>query len=156
MKTKRTPYYDTTVPPERTQAEISKLLYEYGAEAVRWTTTRAGQSQIEFVLKMQTAGTMQQRITVRVSPPVFAKRDGTQNQAQSMRLLHWWLKSKLEAVYYGLTTVESEFLAEIVGALPDGSSATIGDLIVPKIRGGAIDSGELLRALPAKKETVSQ
>lgn len=155
MKPKRTPYYDTVVPPERTQAEIAKLLYEYGAEAVRWTTTRAGQSQIEFVLKMQSTGATQQCITVRVSPPIFAKRDGSHNQAQSMRLLHWWLKSKLEAVYYGLTTAESEFLAEIVGALPDGSSSTIGDLIVPKICAGAIDSGDLLRALPAKK-TVSE
>ena len=51
------------------------------------------------------------------------------NWAQSMRLLFHWIKAKLEAVSFGLNSVEKEFLSDIVTTLPDGSRMTICDMI---------------------------
>jgi hypothetical protein len=51
------------------------------------------------------------------------------NWAQSMRLLFHWIKAKLEAVSFGLNSVEKEFLSDIITTLPDGSRMTIWDMI---------------------------
>jgi hypothetical protein len=49
------------------------------------------------------------------------------------------LKSKLEAVSYGLTTVEKEFLSEVIVKLPQGGDTTIGEAIA-----GGVAKGEFL------------
>ena len=51
------------------------------------------------------------------------------NWAQSMRLLFHWIKAKLEAVSFGLNSVEKEFLSDIVTTLPNGTRMTIWDMI---------------------------
>ena len=50
-----------------------------------------------------------------------------------MRLLYYWIKAKLEAVSFGLNSVEKEFLSDIVTTAPDGTRVTVWDLISEQI-----------------------
>lgn len=158
---KEIPYAGTQVPPEKTQAEIQKLLYRYGAAAIRWSTIRKTVNDAEEVeLKFVITDNNGLPITVRVRPPILTVRrrerghyGSVQDQvslAASLRLLFYWLKSKLEAISYGLVTFEEEFLANIAGYLPSGVEVTIGDLIIPKLAG--LEIADLAKALPAPKK----
>ena len=57
------------------------------------------------------------------------RKEDMANWAQSMRLLFHWIKAKLEAVSFGLNSVEKEFLSDIVTTLPNGTRMTIWDMI---------------------------
>ena len=57
------------------------------------------------------------------------KRVDKANWAQSMRLLYYWIKAKLEAVSFGLNSVEKEFLSDIITTMPDGTRLTVWDMI---------------------------
>ena len=152
---KRIPYSDTSIAPEMTQGKIQRMLYDYGAKAVQWTEV-GDQVELKFIITDDKG----RPFTVRVRPPMLVSRKRTQgkygslanfvNKAASFRLLWWWLKSKLEAVSYGLVTFEQEFLANIAGHLPGGEEVTVGDLLIPKLAG--MDLTDLARALPAPKE----
>ena len=60
------------------------------------------------------------------------------NWAQSFRLLYWWLKAKLEAVAYGLTSVEQEFLSQVMVKLPSGEMTTMGAALTEPIFTGSL------------------
>jgi hypothetical protein len=144
---KSIPYSATTVPPERTQAQIQKLLYDYGVEGVQWTSVRVGQAaqlELRFVVK----GEDGRRFTARVRPPLMIqrRREESLQQAASLRLMYHWLKSKMEAISYGLVSFEEEFLSNITGKLPSGQEVSIGDLLIPKLAG--LDLTDLARSLP--------
>jgi hypothetical protein len=50
-------------------------------------------------------------------------------EATSYRLLWHYLKNKLEAVRWGLESMEKEFLSHAVVSLPNGSTTTVGERI---------------------------
>ena len=71
------------------------------------------QVQLDFIIEYTKSDQSVHRIAVRVRPPMFAatrrewdpkegkyKRVDKANWAQSMRLLYYWIKAKLEAVPY--------------------------------------------------------
>jgi len=72
-----------------------------------------------------------------MKPPVFAKRlrsgKHVANLNQSLRLLYWYLKTKLEAISFGLVSVEHEFLSDIVYRLPDGTEKTISEVMIKEL-----------------------
>jgi hypothetical protein len=47
------PYIDTTVPYERTKAEIEILLKSYGIKNIRWTTLEGQDDTLEFIIEAQ-------------------------------------------------------------------------------------------------------
>ncbi len=151
---------NTTVPVERTQAEIAKLLADHGA------TTRgvgvddaSGRAAIMFAL-----GGRQIRVEVKLpvapSPPSSPKasrckrweeelrqeqvrRQRDQQERAVWRGLLLLIKAKLEAIKGGYTTVEHEFLADVV--LPNG--ATVGQLVEATVEEAYI-SGRVPPLLP--------
>ena len=137
---KRPPYSSTIADPDRTKAQIDKLLRQYGINEFQWTNT---QLQTVLAFKAETEINGQRRtLLIKVEPPLFvsARRtwDETRgryekkdlpNYAQSYRLLYHWLKAKIEAIAYGLTSVEQEFLSQVVVSLPGGESRTIGEIL---------------------------
>ena len=146
---KKIPYAQTTVAPERTQAQIQRLLYDYGVEGVQWTTVRTQlgeQLELKFVVRDQKGSAY----TARVRPPTIIqhRREEEFRQAASLRLMYHWLKSKLEAISFGLVSFEEEFLSNIAGKLPSGQEVTVGDLLIPKLAG--LDMTDFARALPEK------
>ena len=144
LKLTKPPYADTKVEADKTQQEITSLLRKYGVSQINWQVNYdLEQVQLDFIIEYtKQEDQMIHRIAVRVKPPMFAatrrtwdsklgkyRKEDMANWAQSMRLLFHWIKAKLEAVSFGLNSVEKEFLSDIVTTLPDGSRMTIWDMI---------------------------
>jgi len=139
---KKPPYAGTESDPDKTTLEIEKMLRGYGIESIRWTKEYAkNHVSLEFLVDVEVKGVKKQ-VAIQIEPPTFASKRRTwdpkagkyaviwaPNWAQSLRLLYWWVKAKLEAVAYGLTTVEKEFLSQVMVNLPEGGSKTVGELI---------------------------
>ncbi len=130
------PYMDTTVPYERTKAEIEILLKSYGIKNIRWTTLEGQDDTLEFIIEAEVQGVKKQ-LGVAVKPPhivikkkLHGKLVDTENINQEYRLLFHWIKSKIEAVVWGLSTIEKEFLSEVLMKLPNGQQSTVGDVVV--------------------------
>jgi len=138
------PYKGTTIDVETTQADISGMLKQFGVKAVRWTSesdVMDGKAlpTLEFVVETVLNG-VKKKIGIRVKPVLLQKSVGqgyhkrfTGAPEQSMRLLYWWLKSKLEAVRYGLETVESVLLSQVMVNLPDGGVTTMGERLTEQL-----------------------
>lgn len=153
LKLNKPPYSDTKVDAEKTQQEITQLLRKYGVGQINWQINYdMEQVQLDFVIEYLKQEDQQiHRIAVRVKPPMFAasrrtwdpklgryKKEELANWAQSMRLLLYWIKAKLEAVSFGLNSVEKEFLSDIVTTLPDGSKMTVWDMISKQMEDNAL------------------
>ena len=137
---KRPPYANTTADAEKTRGQIDKLLRAYGIDQFQWTQDK---DIITLTMKIETEiGGVKKVLGIKVSPPTFAREHRTYNPrsgkneriyapnwAQSYRLLYHWLKVKIEAVAYGLTTVEQEFLSQVMVAPPGGGTKTIGEVL---------------------------
>lgn len=132
------PYSHTTIAPERTKADIEKLLREHGISDIQWTTYQ-GKTTLKFIWKLTVKG-IQKEIMFEFSPPQIPaiKKSWTGNryekvhvnlEATSYRLLWHYLKNKLEAVRWGLESMEREFLSHVVVALPNGQVTTVGNRI---------------------------
>lgn len=135
----------TTVSVEKSRAEIETLLARYGAEQFGYMT-EPGRAVIAFKVK----GSHGFGLTVRMTLPLPAK--GEKRFTQGWRANKWmqapdhavqerweqacrssWrsmllvIKAKLEAVAGGISTVEREFLADVV--LPSGQ--TFSEEVIP-------------------------
>jgi tRNA nucleotidyltransferase (CCA-adding enzyme) len=151
LKLTKPPYATTTVDAEKTQQQITSLLRKYGVSQINWQVNYdLEQVQLDFVIEYSRMDDNSvHRVAVRVKPPMFAAKRMTwsatagkhvkeemANWAQSMRLLFHWIKAKLEAVSFGLNSVEKEFLSDIVTELPDGTKQTIWDMIDRQVKQG--------------------
>lgn len=148
---KKPPYADTDVHPDTTRIQIDKMLREYGVSGIRWETDfDLNKVSLEFGIETEIKG-VRKRIGIKIEPPTFGANRKTwdpkqgkhiyviaPNWAQSFRLLFYWLKTKLEAVAYGLNSVEKEFLSQVVMTLPSGVTTTLGEVAQEAIAGGRL------------------
>ena len=119
----------TSVPVDRSQAEIKKILSKYGATAFAFAEGN-GNAMLMFELKNR-------RIMFKLplpTPPTPNASTATVKTYEQICRSRWrslvlGIKAKLECVSSGITTLEQEFMAHIV--LPNG--ATVGDVMVPQI-----------------------
>lgn len=102
---------DTSVPVSRTQEEIKARLRSSGADRIA-VYESDDHSAIAFSI-----GIGMYRITVPIDQ---SAKNVAQDQRRAWRLLGLLIKSKLEAVREGATTVEREFLADRL--LHDGTT----------------------------------
>jgi hypothetical protein len=140
---------NTSVTIPASKIAIEELLNKHGASAVA-SISRADAAEILFEM----AGL---RIRFRISMPDFnddefrytdTRRDRRTPPAQRKvweqacrqrwRALHLMIRAKLEAIESGLTSLESEFLNNIM--LPSGE--TVGDVVKPGIA-SAYATGEM-------------
>lgn len=126
---------DTAVPVERSAAEVKKRLRDAGADSIA-VYESAERSAVAF-----TAQGRMYRITVPIQP---GSKVAAQEERRAWRLLLLLVKAKLEAVREGATTIEREFLADML--LGDGS--TVHERAREEIR-IAYESGETPRLLLA-------
>lgn len=111
---------DTSVPVDRTQGEVKTRLRAAGADQI--AVYEAGdQSSVAFRI----AGRFY-RITL---PMATNAKDAAQDERRAWRLMLLLMKAKLEAIREGATTIEREFLADML--LPDGS--TVGEWAAPQL-----------------------
>lgn len=149
----------TTVPADRSRAEIDRVLSKYGASGFGYSWERREVAILP--VPMYGAKTelrdfaaiifqfKERRVRLDVPMPT-AREAGTVQRAEARTRQRWRalllvIKAKLEAVESGISTLEQEFLANIVTE----SGRTIGEVLVPRLS-EAIAAGRLL---PAKGET---
>ena len=143
------PYATTTVGYEKTKAEIEVLLRSYGVKGTRWTSMEGQDDVLEFIVEASIRGVKKQ-IGISVKPPHIRQRKRipgrglgySENVNQEYRLLFHWIKSKIEAVVWGLSTIEKEFLSEVTVQLADGRQSSVGEVVLGLV------SEDRLRALP--------
>lgn len=147
--TREPPYANTDVPYEKTKAQIETILKSYGIKGLRWTSLEGQDDVLEFIAVADIRGVKKQ-IGIAVSPPhIYIKKRytgqglvNTENINQEYRLLFYWIKSKLEAVMWGLSTIEKEFLSEVTMKLPDGKTTSVGEIVLGLV------SEDRLQSLP--------
>ena len=151
----------TTVPVEKTKAEIESLLRKHGADQVMtaWESSRAlvafrvnGLSaRIDLPLPDRDQFLYTERKTAHSTKQVqrtLPQQQTAYDQAerQAWRALLLVTKAKLEAVAAGISTMEQEFLAHIL--MP--SNDTVGETLLPRLH-EYLDTGELPQILPAQR-----
>ena len=129
---KKMPYSTTDVSWQRTKGEIDGLLYDHGIDKIQWTQ-EGDQVRLVFAMNVEVMG-FEKLIAFKFEPVrVFTyrglkgRKTKTEMKNVAWRLFWWHLKSKLEAVKYGLSSVEVELMSNIIHKLPDGSDSTIGE-----------------------------
>lgn len=144
----------TTVPVSRTKADIEDLVQKHGADqfisGYRNDLAMIGFSlagrQIRFLLPLPDKQAREFQYTPgrgqrRTEDAAHAAWE--QACRSKWRALYLIIKAKLEAVEAGISTVEREFLADIM--LPDGSTA--GEWMEPQIE-AAYQTGQMPPMLP--------
>jgi len=119
----------TSVPIDRSQAEVRKILTKYGATGFVFAEIR-GTATVMFEINNR-------RIKFRLPLPALPSANATQASIKTYeqicrskwRSLVLCIKAKLECVDAKITTLEQEFMAHIL--MPDGS--TFGDIAIPQI-----------------------
>lgn len=155
---------NTDVPVEKSQAEIKSIVMRYGAtryatlddpvcamiafeianRRIKFTLPLPDRSDERFTHKMHGSGKKIPR-SDEESYRVWEK-----SCRQRWRALGLIIKAKLEAVETGISTIEREFLSNIL--LPDGQ--LVGDFLVPQIA-VAYESGQMPKMLPGIGETTN-
>lgn len=153
----------TTVPEEKSKAEIESVIRKYGADQfiAGWKDDsavvgfRMKGKMVKFFLPMPSQGDKKFRYTDKgrwrlpsKRADDLAKKDWQQECRQRWRALLLVIKAKLEAVEAGITTFEEEFLAHIV--MVDGR--TVAQWAVPQIQ-QMYEGGSMPPLLPGVGET---
>jgi len=125
----------TSVAPERTKADIERLVIAAGATEFASAWSGASEAAVQFALRgrvirfsMRLPKLSDERFrSGRTRPLSTRQREVEQAVRATWRALLLVLKAKLEAVATGISTVEHEFLAWHVTR--DGR--TLGERIIP-------------------------
>lgn len=145
----------TSVPVEKSRAEIETILRRYGATGFMsgWDEDRAfivfaiQNRQVKFMMQMprpsEARFTQDKRSSFRKLSPETSHARWEAACRQSWRALALVIKAKLEAVAAGITCFEDEFLAHIV--MPDGK--TVGAHVRQQIA-IAYETGKMPPLLP--------
>ena len=153
----------TTVPIDRSKAELERLLAKHGADQFAYMTSDEGamvafrmeDRHVRFLMPMPdrddfktTASGARRYSSAQVDK---AWEQGVRSRWRALVLI---VKAKLEAVAAGVSTFEREFLADIM--LPDGTSVHewLGPQIEDAYEKGAMP-GSLRLALPEKSSEGS-
>ncbi len=143
--TKSYPYANTGVSVEKSKEDINNLLRKYSIHGASWTELwDEGVIEVRFPIEFEFKG-IRKGTMVSLRPPMFEsthrsydKKYGSQmvkapDLKAGMRCLYFYVKTKLEAVQYGLTSIEKEFMSEIILKLPDGKEKSLGEVMTERI-----------------------
>lgn len=132
---------NTSVPVDRSKAEIERTLQRYGAAAFMhgWDGNKAvlgfvlASRQIRFILPLPDRASKEfTHTSARRSARSMEQAHAAWEQAcrQRWRALSLVIKAKLEAVDSGITTIDEEFMPHMV--LPNGK--TVAQWAIPQIK----------------------
>lgn len=150
----------TSVPVDRTQAEIGRTLERYGVEEYAFGRARRHAEvrfvghgrQIRFVIPLPdpTGREFTKTPTQRDRTPAAAREAYEQAVKQRWRALNLLIKAKLEAVAANVQTFEDEFLAYTL--LPNGM--TVAESVREPLA-QALASGAVPELLPAGRRALT-
>ena len=122
-KPRELPYYNTKVPIVNTITKIKSLLMKYGLLGTQ--ITEYGKTfRLVFALKRDNKKYAFQFDMIIPDDEKFAR--------QKFRAFYYHLKSRLEAVEFGLFTMEEIFMPEMLIQLPDGDITTVKKALLQK------------------------
>lgn len=167
-KQKKPFYKSTTISPERSKADIDKMLKDFDIDTRAWIT-KDGEDVLIFEWKVDVNGVLK-NIAFELRPPeirqerrVWNQRLGrsekvnVRNEAVAYRLLFNYIKNKLEAIRVGMVTVENEFMAHIKFSLRDGTSTTLGQNFVQLMSGNKLQNAlEYQDQRPAPRDVTNE
>jgi hypothetical protein len=168
-------YESTTVPVDRSQGEIRKLLIKYGAQRFSFHEGKDEQGREWAVAEFVHAPTFERPHLIRIAVPfkepdkavikakasrsyskTFEQLWNETNEQEARRIwrvLFYILKSRMESVAENVETFEQAFLPHIVDP---STGRTIWEFVkVPIERGDLVIGGPGLKALAAKNERVT-
>lgn len=131
-------YAKTSVNWGKSQANICKLLEKNGIEDVRFTYLS---SSNELVCEFNYPSEMQNKkvnIGIRILLPLPKIDNKEQAKNQIHRALFYYLKSKFEAMNFGLVEFSQEFMAHLVIRDKTGNTKTLYQLIGQQYKDGLI------------------
>ena len=161
---KKIPYLDSRISPAQSRVDIENLLNEAEIKDVRWTHV-SGETTLEFVWHFEEKG-IKKSVAFKFQPPVIQVKGFARKTAQGhglgpivwkrheiaeWRLLWWYLKSRLEAVRFGIESMEQTFMSQVLISLPNGQQTTIGEIISEAIK---TDQTTALKALPGMADII--
>jgi hypothetical protein len=117
---------DTRVPVATSQAQVKAMLQKAGA-----TRTAVFEEPLNSSVAFQIGDGMY-RITVPVDP---SAKSAAQDEKRAWRLMGLLIKAKLEAVKEGASTIEREFLADML--LYNGR--TVAETAMPEIERARVE-----------------
>lgn len=143
------PYSSTSVPWTKTKGECEGILYNLRSKGILkkhgWVTEGDADDEVDTLymeLEIPVSDTQLRTINLKFQPTMIytehwkgAKRRGDKRMTTkihkntSWRLFYWHFKSKMEAVQYGLVTMENEFMSNIMHYLPGGGEVTFGEAL---------------------------
>lgn len=138
-------YDSTSTPVASSQEAIRRILSKYGADGVQFSED--WKQRMIMVRFLYSIGTIQYSVIFKVpipqasnETPTGRQRKGTQVeklQAQShrgiWRAVFWAIKSRMEAVEFGIETFQEAFMSHF--EIP-GTDRTIGDVVLPALETG--------------------
>jgi hypothetical protein len=141
----------TSVPVDRSKAEIESILKRYGAAEFGYATRgnkaavmfSANNKHLRFVLPLPDMTEFTRSPRGRTRRSTVATEEHAREIRRRWRALALEIKAKLEAVQTGIAIFEQEFLAQIV--LPNGH--TVAETILPGIE-EAYRTGQVAGLLP--------
>ena len=135
MDYNKLPYYRTKVPIYKTQNDIRNILMKFGLKGTRFTEYN-NIGVIEFILEK-----IGKEMAFRFKFDIPKK--GTE-QSQVYRALYHYLKNRFASVEFGITSIEEEFLQELVLKLPNGTDITVKELVKDQLESLEYESKLLL------------
>jgi hypothetical protein len=136
MPTRRTPFEDTSVPVQRSQDQIRKLLRDAGALGVQFDEEWGEEPvyRVRFAWPMGDAQRQLVRLEVRPLPPErWIKAE--QRERQAWRGLAHYLEGTIKAATFGLIRFEDIFLSFMEDR---ATGQTIGEVLIPQIEQGQL------------------
>lgn len=111
--TKNLPYEMTTVSIERSIKQINDLLYKYDVTKISWGSEKDKFFILIFAIPKENG----RFIPIRIKMDLLYKqtRNGTKPLPEATyRMAFYYIKSKLEAVRFGLESMEETFMPNII------------------------------------------
>lgn len=131
-------YKATSVHWGKSQANISKLLETNGIQDTRFTFL---QSRSELICEFNFPTVLEKKdvnIGVRITLPIPQSKNPEQSKNQIHRALFYYLKSKFEALNFGLVEFTQEFMPHLIIFDKQGTSRTLYQIISPQYKKGLI------------------
>lgn len=136
-------YQQSATPVAKSQEEIRRILSKYGADGCQFSED--WKTMVLIIRFLYTISKTQHAVCFKVPIPKAESRSGgghrsrTSNQIQKLqeqyergiwRAVFWAIKSRMEAVEFGIETFEEAFLSHF--EIPE-TGQQIGEVLIPKL-----------------------
>jgi hypothetical protein len=151
------PYSHTKLSADAHILKIDQMLREYGITKSQWTKNwDANDITLKFILEPEGGNPIGIKLiapllVVKHANRIYNPRTGRSdkigvsapNWAISLAMFEHYLKTKLEAIAFGLKDMREEFLADILVKDSEGKERTIAEVIEPALESAGVKFPQL-------------